>query len=309
MPPPAPPLDSTSASAAAYAALAFTIVIWGVAPAVVRSFSLLTGPADAIVIRSVTVSAFCLLCMPFLRGPRIAAADWPRLLVVSLLGMFGYFFGTIFGYAMAPTAVGGIITATQPLIIALLAAALGQDRLTPAAIAGLCVSFIGTLLLFGGGDMASGGSRLYLGAALLFLSGISWSIYVVMGKPLVQRYGALRITFWSQLLCTFPAIAFASESTLTTLQALDARGIAELIYLTIIGSVLTLATWNYALGRMPTVIVGASLYLIPLLAIAAGAVLLGEPVLASNLLAGAVILAGVAIAQFGGRLARRAPSA
>jgi drug/metabolite transporter (DMT)-like permease len=292
--------ESTSLQSLAYASLAITLLIWGVAPAVIRSFSLLSGPSDAIVIRSVTVGLFCLFFLPFLKGPRFELADLPRLLITSWPGMFGYFLGTVFGYAHVTSGIGGIITATQPLLIAILAAILGLERLTLATVLGLLISFAGTLLLFSGDQTTSiPRPELMLGAFFVFGSGVAWAIYVVTGRPLLQKYGAFRIAVYSQLLCVLPALAFYSPSTLPAVHTLDTSGWISLIYLTLVGSILTLGTWNYAAAHLRTTIVGASLYVIPLMAIAAGAVLLGEKIQAGNLVAALVILAGVAVAQFG----------
>lgn len=307
MPPQPTKPEPVSLRALAFASLAVTILIWGVAPAVVRSFSLLTGPADAIVIRSITVAVFCLGFLPFLKGRHFDMRDLPRLLITSWPGMFGYFLGSIFGYAHVTSGIGGIITATQPLLIALLASAIGLERLTLATIAGLVISFAGTLLLFWGDNPSSiPRSELLLGGLFVFGSGIAWAIYVVTGRPLLQKYGALRITIYAQLLCLPPALAFWSPTTIPAAMQLDAAALASLLYLTLIGSILTLATWNYAAAHLKTSVVGASLYMIPVLAVLAGAILLGEPIAASTLLAAAVILAGVALAQGGSHLRSRA---
>jgi drug/metabolite transporter (DMT)-like permease len=79
------------------------------------------------------------------------------------------------------------------------------------------------------------------------------------------------------------------------------------VYLTLIGTLLTLGTWNYAVGLLRPTAVGASLYLIPIFAITAGTTLLGEMVTVTTLIAGAIILLGVAIAQFGPALWRYRP--
>ena len=70
-------------------------------------------------------------------GWRIDRADWPRLLLVSLIGMVGYNFGSTFGFLMRPAGIGGLIIGTQPLLIGLCAVLLTGERLTPFAIAGL----------------------------------------------------------------------------------------------------------------------------------------------------------------------------
>src|SRR4029079_18946060 len=88
-------------------------------------------------------------------------------------------------------------------------------------------------------------------------------------------------------------------STWSTTLGLDQNAILSLCYVTIVGTVLTLGTWNYAVSKLRPTAVGASLYLIPIFAIIAGTVLLGEIITYTTLIAGTIILLGVAIAQFG----------
>lgn len=289
--------------ALAYGLLAFTVLVWGVVPAMVRSFTLAAGPSDAIVLRCWSVAALCLVILPFLKGPRIALADWPRLVAVSWFGIFVYFFGSIIGFGHVTTAVGGVLFAIHPLFVVLLASALGIERLTIPTLLGLGISFVGTLLLFRQ-DASSGqtASNVLLGASLLLLAGIGWAVYVNFSRPLLSRYGAFKVTIWTQLLCAIPASAFISSSTLDTALALNRNALGALFFLSFIGTIITVSTWNYAASHLRTSILGASLYVMPLLAIIAGVIIMGEPVELSTVLAGIVILAGVAVAQFGARL-------
>ncbi|HLF20927.1 MAG TPA: EamA family transporter [Aestuariivirga sp.] len=286
-------------------ALLFTILTWGVAPVYIRAFSLAAGPADALVIRYVLVGILCLVFLPFFGGFRIPQQDWPRLLLISLVGMLGYNLGSVFGFVHVTAGVGGLIIATQPLLIALLAALFGTERLSLAVVAGIAISFIGTGLLFRG-DVGSGSGRgeLLLGGSLIFLSGLAWSLYVVLSKPLIQRHGAFKITAISILIATVPMLTLASGTTLKTAMNLDAGGLFALFYMVVPSTFMTVATWNYAVGHLKPSAVGATLYLIPLLAVASGAVLLGETVTATTVIAGAIILCGVALAQFGPRMRR-----
>ena len=282
-----------------FAALAFTVLVWGAAPAFIRSFSLATGAADALVIRTGSVAICCLLVLPFLGGFYVARKDIPKLLLISL-GMFGYFAGSIFGFSRVTSGVGGIIISTQPLLIALLAAFFGAEKIRALTIVGLIISFAGTLYLFSGDTSVGADHRnLITGGLMIFVSGFFWAIYVIFCSPLIRTYGSFKIAALSNILATVPALAFASGSTWNTIANLDGKSWGALGYLTLIGTLLTVSTWNFATAQLKPTTVGASLYLIPILAIAAGAVILGESITTTALIAGAIILLGVALAQFG----------
>jgi drug/metabolite transporter (DMT)-like permease len=289
-----------------FGALALTILVWGVGPALIRSFSLAAGAADALVIRTGSVAICCLILLPFLGGFRVALNDIPKLLLISL-GMFGYFAGSIFGFSLVTSGVGGIIISTQPLLIALLAGFFGTEKIRLPTIAGLVISFAGTLYLFSG-DTSVGAAHqnLVIGGLMIFVSGLFWSIYVIFSAPLIRTYGSFKIAALSNTLAAVPALGLASHNTLATLTRLDGGAIGSLAFLTLIGTLLTVSTWNYASARLKPTTVGASLYLIPVLAIAAGAVVLGEGITTTTMISGGIILLGVALAQFGGVLKPRA---
>jgi drug/metabolite transporter (DMT)-like permease len=67
--------------------------------------------------------------------------------------------------------------------------------------------------------------------------------------------------------------------------------------LILIGATAAVFTWNYAAGHLPPSLLGSALYMLPVLALIAGWAILDEVTTAHTLIAAAVILAGVAIAQ------------
>ena len=280
-------------------ALVFTIFVWGVAPAFVRSFSLTTGPADAMVIR-MCFTALSAIPLFLISGWHIDRADWGRLFVIAVIGMFGYFLGSIFGYAYVPAGFGSMIIAVQPLLIALIAAMIGADKLTLASVIGLVISFAGSIYLFAGnmgGDLKF--DDMLFGGLLLLGCDIGWAIYVIFSKPLIRKYGTFKITAWTLLLCGPPSLAFISASTLPSLLALEGAAWFSLIFLSVIGTVICVVTWNFAVPHLSSTTMGASLYLIPVLAVLSGWAVLHEKITDSTLIAGFIILAGVAAAEFG----------
>jgi len=71
------------------------------------------------------------------------------------------------------------------------------------------------------------------------------------------------------------------------------------VFVVVFGTVLATAAWNYALGQMESAIAGVFLYVQPVVAAIGGILLFGERLSWPLLLGGALIVLGVAIAQFG----------
>ena len=289
-------------------ALAFAIFTWGISYVLVRSLVLASGPSDSIVIRMCATAIICLPILAF-TGFRIDRVDIPKLILTGSIGMFGYFLGTIFGFAHVSAGIGGIIIATQPMVIAVMAAALGTEKLSASVLLGMAISFAGSLFLFGGNaGTAQTTADLIIGGLMIFSCGIAWAIYVIFSKPLVEKYGALKITAWSLILCAPPALVFASSSTWGAITMMRPEDWQALSFLSIIATFIALAAWNFASGHLRSTTMGVSLYLVPILSVAAGWLVLDEKITLTTLIAGFLILAGVAIAEFGKTFLSRAES-
>jgi drug/metabolite transporter (DMT)-like permease len=286
----------------AFGALLSTTLIWGVTPVFLRSLSVGLGPADALVIRYVPLALTCLVILAVTGKWRIARADWPRLLVISIIGIFGYSIASVFAFATVPAGIGGLIYATQPLFIVLLAVVMLGERLTVPVLLGLALAFGGTVLLVWDDLAPADGEQSYVtGIVLLLFACFAWSFYSVPGKVIIQRYGTLSITAMSLLIATLPMLLLASSATIDTLRAMTQRQWFELVFLAFVSSFIAMIGWTYATARLPAATIGAALYVIPVIAVMAGAVFLGETVTVTAMLGGLLILGGVAVAQFGPR--------
>jgi drug/metabolite transporter (DMT)-like permease len=77
-------------------------------------------------------------------------------------------------------------------------------------------------------------------------------------------------------------------------------------FVVVFGTFLATSAWNYALGSMDSSIAGVFLYVQPVVAAIGGVLILGERLTWPLLLGGALIILGVAIAQFGPLIMKRA---
>jgi drug/metabolite transporter (DMT)-like permease len=285
-------------------AMLFTMLVWGIAPAFIRSLSVELGAANALVIRYALVSIGYAVGLLIAGVPRVQPGDWPRILFVSLIGVAGYNLGSVYGFALLPAGIGGIIIGTQPLLIVLIASLASRTLPSPAGVSGLLLAFAGTAVLFWKDLLFSDDSRaLTLGAIYIFLSGLAWALYVVLVKPLILKYGTYRTTAITILLSTLPLPAFASLSTLDALADMSPRRWAEMFYLVAIAGLIATVAWNFAAARLPSVLTGAFLYLVPVISVVSGALILGEKITIGMVTGGTLILLGVAVAQLSGRRA------
>lgn len=202
--------------------------------------------------------------------------DW---LGVCGLGFTGYYLSSMLDFAglvYVSASLERLILYLNPTIVAVLGLILYQRKVTLRQIMGTAVSYAGVVLVFGH-ELSVQGSHTAWGALLVFLSAITYSVYLVYSGELVRRLGALRLVgLATSVACVCCLLQFA------ILRPLSAAIVApEVIWLSVINATLCTAV-PVLMVMMGVERIGASLaaqtgMVGPLSTIAMGTVFLGEP--------------------------------
>ena len=123
----------------------------------------------------------------------LARRDW---LGVLALGVSGYYLASFLdfaGLAYISASLERLILYLSPTIVLLLGWAVYGRGIRRGQALGMAISYCGVVLVFGIEAQHSQGSNAALGALLVFLSAISYAIYLVYSGDLVQRLGSLRL--------------------------------------------------------------------------------------------------------------------
>ena len=281
-------------------ALLVTMLFWGTAAVFMRTMALALSPENSLAIRYVILSAINVTLLLAFGTWRINRADWGRFAVAGLAGMAGYNWFVNAGFALVPAGIGTIVTMIEPLMIAVLAFLLLGERLSRHIFAGAALACAGAIVLFWR-DLteAAPGSVSALGVVYLLLCCLSWAIYTIVAKPLLVKYDSFTVTAITMLIAAPVLIGAATEPLSELFLSLDIRQWGELFYLVIPNGLLGTLLWNYGTQQLSGATAGIFLYLIPIIAVASGAFILGEAVTVLIVLGGALMLVGVAFAQFG----------
>jgi drug/metabolite transporter (DMT)-like permease len=122
----------------------------------------------------------------------LARRDWVG---IALLGFSGYYLASFLdflGLAYISASLERLILYLNPTIVMLLGLVLFKRRTTVRQLVGLAISYAGVLLVFGH-DLTLLGKDAVLGALLVFLSAISYALYLVYSGEMVKRIGSLRL--------------------------------------------------------------------------------------------------------------------
>jgi drug/metabolite transporter (DMT)-like permease len=219
---------------------------------------------------------------------------------------------TLFAYGeqRVPSVLAGIWNATTPLMtLPVVLVLLPNERATPSRVAGLLVGFVGVLVVLGAWGGIEGDDL--LGDAMCIAAAGCYAI----GYPYARRF--LSSTGYSPVVLSTAQILVATVEigVLTALLTVPPAGfrldsLAAVVALGALGTGVAYIL-SYSVIRDAGATVATTVtYLLPVVAVGAGIVLLGESVTWNEPLGAAIILLGALLTQGrlggpGGRLGRR----
>jgi drug/metabolite transporter (DMT)-like permease len=234
----------------------------------------------------IAFGALALAAFPAAWRP-VPRSAWPQVAAMGVLWMAIPFVCFAVGQQWIDSSLAGMINATTPLFVAIVAA--GMVRRLPARhqAIGLVVGFAGVVAIslpsVGTGSNA-------LGIGLILLTAILYGFAFNIAAPLQRRYGALPIIWRAQLVAlvlVFPAaVVGATESTF------DWGSLLAVVTLGALGTGLAFFWFTTLIGRVGSTRGSVVVYLTPALAIVLGATLNDESVHLAAILGTALVIAG-----------------
>lgn len=207
----------------------------------------------------------------------LTGRDW---LGVLGLGFTGYYLASFLdfaGLAYISASLERLILYLNPTIVMLLGLVLYQRRTTTRQVLGMAISYCGVVLVFGH-EISLLGADAAWGALLVFLSAVSYAIYLVYSGELVKRLGSMRLV---GLASTFACVCCIVQ--FVVLRPLDAAfNVApEVIWLSVINAtlctVVPVLMVMMAIERIGPSLAAQTGMVGPMSTILMGVVLLGEP--------------------------------
>lgn len=225
--------------------------------------------------------------------PRLTGGDW---LGVVGLGVIGYYLSSFLdflGLQYITASLERLILYLTPTLVLLLGWLLYRKRLHAVQVAGMAISYVGVLLVFGQ-EASLTGSNVALGAALVFASAITYAIYLVYSGQLVQRLGSLRLVG----LATSVACLCCVAQFLVLRPAASVLAVApEVIWLSVLNATLCTAVpvllVMMAIERIGPAATAQAGMVGPISTILMGVVLLGEPFTAWIAAGTVLVIAGI----------------
>jgi drug/metabolite transporter (DMT)-like permease len=265
------------------------VCLWGLAPVATRSLVHELAPLPLLTLRQLLAAGVLLpWAVPALR--RIDARDLPRFIVAGLLGMVGYNLPVTVGLQWLPASSAGLLLATEPVWVLVIGLVFLGERAGPRVLVGTGVALAGVAVIAGPAALSpASGTRAVAGAALVLLATLAFGGYMVVLRPLSQKYGPVSATATSSVAGALPYLALAGTAWPPRLS--PPAG-AELLFLALGSTVAGMLLWNLAVVRGGAGI-SRLLYLEPVVSVLGAMVFLGEQVTAAVLAGGVLVIAGV----------------
>jgi len=179
----------------AHLALLFVNVLYGASHVLAKGvMPQFLSPNVFILFRVLGATLLFWLILSFIGREKIDKADYPRLIAC---GLFGVAINQLFffhGLNLSSAFNSGIIMALNPIMVAILSFFLLKERVTLLRTFGIALGATGAILLTLKGATGKGDSS--LGDLFLFINSLSYAIYLVIVKPLMQRYKPITVITW-----------------------------------------------------------------------------------------------------------------
>lgn len=225
--------------------------------------------------------------------------QWRDSTVVGGLLLGGGMGMVAYGEQTVPSGITALIIAMMPVWVAVLGRIFLRERLPRLAVGGIILGFAGVAILIGPSAFGGTGALEPLALAAILFSPIAWSSGSLFSshraklpkQPLVAT-GAQMVT--GGLVLTVMSLA-SGELGGFRLEAVSTDSVIATAYLTIIGSLLAFTAYAWLLRVAPLPLIATYAYVNPIVAVILGAIVLSEPIEPRTLVAGAVIVVGVAV--------------
>jgi len=206
----------------------------------------------------------------FLKNQKIHKKDWPRILLCSFLGMVINMLAFIKGLQLSTPINSSVLITVVPILVFSFSAILLKEKVSLMKIFGISAGFIGALILILYSPLTGyNAPNIPLGNLLFVLNSSSYGLYLILVKPLVEKYNIITLFRWLFLFGFFMNFPFTinefADVEWSILPIYDA--ILPMTYV-VVGTTFSTYLLNaYALTKLKASTVSSFVYLQPIVGI------------------------------------------
>jgi O-acetylserine/cysteine efflux transporter len=216
------------------------------------------------------------------------------------LGQFACLFYAM--YVGMPAGLASLVLQSQAFFTLFFAALFLGERLRGSNLFGLLVAASGLVLI----GLQGGQAMTLAGFALTIAAASMWALGNVVTRKL-GKVNLVGLVVWGSLIPPLPFLALSlwlegPELIIRSLSTLGLDSLLVLAYLAFGATILGYGLWSRLLSRYPASQVAPFSLLVPVVGISSSALLLGERLGGLQMVGAALVMAGLLINVWGGRL-------
>jgi drug/metabolite transporter (DMT)-like permease len=283
----------------AHAALLLMVLIWGINFPIAKAALATFTPLAFNAIRYPMAGLVVLVALLMKGG-----IAWPRrehrvrVIGLAVLGNVIYQLFFIYGLARTRAGTASVLLAGTPIITALLSSRIGHEKLRRATWIGAAATFSGVLIVVLASSRDGGQQGSLTGDLLMLAASAAWALYTVLSKSLIERYGTLQFTAWTLWIATLCLCIIGMPDLLDTdFARVGLAAWIGLIYSGALSIGVAYIIWYYGVGLIGNTRTSTYSNLVPVVALGAAWVYLGEVPRLGQVAGAAVIIGGLTLAQ------------
>jgi drug/metabolite transporter (DMT)-like permease len=195
--------------------------------------------------------------------------DIPRFALLAIVGVAINQLLFLKGLSLTSPISAAIMMITTPILVLIIAAVVLRERITALRVMGILIGFAGAIILMLGKTHSGGKSDNPFGDLFIFVNALSWGTYLVLVKPLVQKYHTVTILRWVFLFGWFIVFPFGiTEFREVNWQGMSQTDWFNALFVVVATTFVAYLLNTYALKELSPSVVSTYIYLQPLLAAA-----------------------------------------
>ena len=202
----------------------------------------------------------------FVKESIFGKKDFLMLLKCAVFGVAANMLLFFKGLAITTPINAAILMVTTPLFVAFFSFFLLNEKVTKLKVMGLCFGVFGAILLLLGPSLSFNSTTLW-GDLMVMTNAIIYAYYLIIAKPLLHKYSPLTVIKWTFFFGGLLVIPFGfTELKEVQWQAIPNSIWSAIIFLIIGATFITYVLNAWALRNANATLVGAYIYLQPVLA-------------------------------------------
>jgi drug/metabolite transporter (DMT)-like permease len=139
------------------------------------------------------------LCSLFVAKEKIALNDFPRIVAAAFFGVAFNMLTFFQGLSLTSPIMASVLMVTTPMIVLVLSAIIMKEKIVGKKAIGILMGLGGTILLILYGKSVSNADNALWGNFLVFVNAVSYGLYLIVVKKLMEKYNAFSFVKWIYL--------------------------------------------------------------------------------------------------------------